>query len=51
VIAGLYLPRILRLKVAGMELEKSVVEQIAPRESLGIPPPTIWRSYSVSKTR
>jgi len=35
-IAGLYLPQILKLKVAGIELEKSSVDQITTAGSLGI---------------
>lgn len=35
-IAGLYLPQILKLKVAGIELEKSSVDQITATGSLGI---------------
>ena len=35
-IAGFYLPQILKLKVAGIELEKSVVDQIAAPTALGI---------------
>ena len=36
VVAGLYLPQILKLKVAGIELEKKPVEQITTSVSLGI---------------
>lgn len=35
-VAGLYLPQILKLKVAGIELEKSTIDQIATTGSLGI---------------
>ncbi len=35
-IAGLYLPQLLKLKVAGIELEKSAVDQIATPGALGI---------------
>ena len=35
-IAGLYLPNLLKLKVAGIELEKAPVEQISTPTSLGI---------------
>jgi tetratricopeptide (TPR) repeat protein len=35
-VAGLSLPQLLKLKVPGIELEKSVVEQIAPAGALGI---------------
>ncbi len=35
-VAGLYLPQILKLKVGGIELEKKPVEQIATSASLGI---------------
>lgn len=36
IIAGLYLPQILKLKVAGLELEISPVDQIRTPETLGI---------------
>lgn len=36
IVVGLYLPQILKLKVAGIELEKSVVEQVSTSVSLGI---------------
>jgi hypothetical protein len=35
-VAGLYLPQILKLKVAGIELEKSSVNQITISGTLGI---------------
>ena len=35
-VAGLYLPQILKLKVAGIELEKSSVDQIGTGGTLGI---------------
>jgi tetratricopeptide (TPR) repeat protein len=35
-IAGLYLPQILKLKVAGIQLEKSAVDQITTPSTLGI---------------
>jgi hypothetical protein len=35
-VAGLYLPQILKLKVAGIELEKSSVDQITTSGTLGI---------------
>ena len=35
-VVGLYLPQILKLKVAGIEIEKSSVEQISPSDTLGI---------------
>jgi len=35
-VVGLYLPRILKLKFAGIELEKSVVDQISSSGTLGI---------------
>jgi tetratricopeptide (TPR) repeat protein len=35
-VAGLYLPRVLKLKVGALELEKSVVEQMGPISGLGI---------------
>jgi hypothetical protein len=35
-VAGLYLPQILKLKVGGIELEKKPVEQITTSVSLGI---------------
>jgi tetratricopeptide (TPR) repeat protein len=35
-VAGLYLPQILKLKVAGIQLEKSAVEQITTSSTLGI---------------
>ena len=35
-IAGLYLPQLLKLKVAGIELEKNAVDQIATPGGLGI---------------
>ena len=36
ILAGLSLTQLLKLKVAGIELEKSAVEQIATRRSFGI---------------
>ena len=42
-VAGLYLPRILKLKVGALELEKSVVEQVATTGGLGISPPAPTR--------
>jgi hypothetical protein len=36
VAAGLFLPRVLKLKVGGLELEKSVVEQVTVSTGLGI---------------
>jgi tetratricopeptide (TPR) repeat protein len=38
-VVGLYLPQILKLKVAGIELEKSAVSQISTSEVLGIATP------------
>ena len=35
-VAGLYLPQILKLKVAGIQLEKSSAEQITTPSALGI---------------
>ena len=35
-VAGIYLPQILKLKIAGIELEKSAVDQIKTQGSLGI---------------
>jgi hypothetical protein len=35
-IAGIYLPQILKIKVAGIELEKSALEQMTPLGPLGI---------------
>jgi tetratricopeptide (TPR) repeat protein len=35
-VAGLYLPQTLKLKVAGIQLEKSAVEQISTSSTLGI---------------
>jgi hypothetical protein len=35
-VAGLYLPQLLKLKVAGIELEKRVVDQITTSGTLGI---------------
>jgi tetratricopeptide (TPR) repeat protein len=36
IVAGLFLPRILRLKVGGIELEKTAVSQVSAPSSLGI---------------
>jgi len=38
-VIGLFLPQILKLKVAGIELEKSSVDQITTSEALGIARP------------
>jgi hypothetical protein len=35
-VVGLYLPQILKLKVAGIELEKSSVDQAQARATLGL---------------
>jgi hypothetical protein len=35
-IAGLYLPRVLKISVAGINLEKSAVDQIATPSTFGI---------------
>jgi hypothetical protein len=35
-VAGLYLPQILKLRVAGIQLEKSAVKQITTSSTLGI---------------
>jgi len=40
VIAGLFLPRILRLKVGGIELEKTTVSQVSAPSSIGLSTPT-----------
>jgi hypothetical protein len=38
-VVGLYLPQMLKLNVAGIELEKSAVRPIATSEALGIATP------------
>ncbi len=35
-VAGLYLPKVLKLKVPGIELEKASVDQVSIPSSLGI---------------
>ena len=35
-IAGLYLPKVLKLKIPGIELEKASVEQVSAPSSLDI---------------
>ena len=35
-VVGLFLPQLLKLKVAGIEIEKSSVDQISPSDTLGI---------------
>jgi hypothetical protein len=36
-IAGLSLPELLKIKIAGVELEKISIEQVQPFSSLSIP--------------
>jgi len=45
-IAALYLPNLIKFKVAGIELEKTVANQVSPHRALVSAGPTSWRANS-----